>query len=64
VLGSTGNGKSTWINSLLRKTVFEAKSNPGGSGVTKEFALATGERLGRMLRVADSPGTGDGENFI
>ena len=38
--------------------------NCGGPGITKYFSIQQGELYGHKIIVCDSPGPGDGENYL
>ena len=59
VIGSTGHGKSTLINNLMRKTM--AVAGHGASSVTDKTEEYEGEFEGVKIRVYDTIGFGDTE---
>ena len=57
MLGATGNGKSTLVNSILGEV--KAGAGDDAEGVTKDITSYKGKLHGRDIEVIDLPGFGD-----
>lgn len=61
VMGNPGVGKSTLLNSMFQKALFESGPNPGG-GLTKVFQTEEVEFMGKTLHLIDTPGLADADS--